>query len=188
MHPERWVELRFPKQKRKKYPIEGGFPGGSVVKNLPLMQETRVQSLPREDSLEKEMATQSSILGWRILWTEEHGGHGPCCHTPLCTVLFELIIVMSTTTIYGVLTWRHLTKRLCRVGTSHVEGSSWKIGNISWSVCSFAKSDPVPGGKGRGRSSGSYPHSVAIVEWVTSLQIRTNERSVGVLVFCNQYR
>ena len=63
MCPESWVELRFPKQKRKKYPIEGGFPGGSVVKNLPLMQEMRVQSLPREDSLEKEMATQSSILG-----------------------------------------------------------------------------------------------------------------------------
>ena len=39
-----------------------GFPGGSVVKNLPAMQETRVRSLGQEDPLEKEMATHSSIL------------------------------------------------------------------------------------------------------------------------------
>ena len=38
------------------------------------MQETLVQSLGREDPLEKGMATQSSILAWRILWTEEFGG------------------------------------------------------------------------------------------------------------------
>ena len=37
------------------------------------MQETRVQSLGQEDNLEKEMATHSSILAWRILWTEEPG-------------------------------------------------------------------------------------------------------------------
>ena len=51
-----------------------GFPGGSVVKNLPAMQETQVRSLGREGPLEKEMATHSSILTWRIPWTEEHGG------------------------------------------------------------------------------------------------------------------
>ena len=45
-----------------------------VVKNLPAMQETRVQSLGWEDPLEKEMATHSSILGWRIPWTEQPGG------------------------------------------------------------------------------------------------------------------
>ena len=45
-----------------------------VVKNLPAMQETRVQSLGWEDPLEKEMATHSSILAWRIPWTEEPGG------------------------------------------------------------------------------------------------------------------
>ena len=48
-----------------------------VVKNPPAMQETketRVQSLGREDPLEKEMATHSSILGWEIPWTEEPGG------------------------------------------------------------------------------------------------------------------
>jgi len=45
-----------------------------MVKNLPEMQETWVQSLGREDPLEKEMATHSSILAWRIQWTEEPGG------------------------------------------------------------------------------------------------------------------
>ena len=44
------------------------------VKNLPVMQETRVQFLGREDPLEKEMATHASILTWRIAWTEEPGG------------------------------------------------------------------------------------------------------------------
>ena len=44
-----------------------------MVKNLPTMQETRVQSLAREDLLEKGMATHSSILAWRIPWTEEPG-------------------------------------------------------------------------------------------------------------------
>ena len=41
-----------------------------MVKSLPAMQETQVQSLGQEDSLEKEMATHSSILAWRIPWTE----------------------------------------------------------------------------------------------------------------------
>ena len=45
-----------------------------TVKNLPAMQETRVLSLVREDPLEKEMATQSSILAWKIPGTEEPGG------------------------------------------------------------------------------------------------------------------
>ena len=44
------------------------------VKNLPAMQETGVRSLGREDPLEKEMATSSSILSWRLPWTEEPGG------------------------------------------------------------------------------------------------------------------
>ena len=45
-----------------------------AVKNLPAVQETRVRSLGREDPLEKEMATHSSILSWKISWTEEPGG------------------------------------------------------------------------------------------------------------------
>ena len=44
------------------------------VKNLPAMQETQVPSLAWEDTLEKEMATHSSILAWKIPWTEEPGG------------------------------------------------------------------------------------------------------------------
>ena len=44
-----------------------------TVKNPPAMQETRVQSLGREDPLEKEMASHSSILAWKIPWTEELG-------------------------------------------------------------------------------------------------------------------
>ena len=45
-----------------------------MVKNLPGMQETRVQSLDQEGPLEKGMATHSSILAWRIQWTQEPGG------------------------------------------------------------------------------------------------------------------
>ena len=44
------------------------------VKNLPAVQETRIRSLGREDALEKEMATHSSVLAWRIPQTEEPGG------------------------------------------------------------------------------------------------------------------
>ena len=45
-----------------------------MVKNLPAMQRTQVQSLSREDPLEKEMVIHSGILAWRISWTEEPGG------------------------------------------------------------------------------------------------------------------
>ena len=49
-----------------------------MVKNLPAMQETRVQSLGQDGPLEKGKATHSSILAWRIPWTEQPGGtvHG----------------------------------------------------------------------------------------------------------------
>ena len=45
-----------------------------LVKNLPAVQETRVQSLGRKDTLGKEMETHSSILAWKISWTQEPGG------------------------------------------------------------------------------------------------------------------
>ena len=45
-----------------------------MVKSLPAMWEIQVQSLGRDDPLEKGMATHSSTLSWRIPWTEEHGG------------------------------------------------------------------------------------------------------------------
>ena len=58
-----------------------GIIGASQVaqrlKHLPTMQETWVRSLGQEDPLEKEMATHSSILAWRIPWTEEPGGLQP---------------------------------------------------------------------------------------------------------------
>ena len=44
-----------------------------TIKRLPTMRETRVQSLGREDLLDKEMATHSSVLAWRIPWMEEPG-------------------------------------------------------------------------------------------------------------------
>ena len=51
-----------------------GFPDGSVIKNMPAMQETWVQSLGREDSLKQKMTIHSSILAWEISWSEESGG------------------------------------------------------------------------------------------------------------------
>ena len=45
-----------------------------MLKNLPATQETQVRSLGWEDPLKKEMATHSSLLAWRIPWTEEPGG------------------------------------------------------------------------------------------------------------------
>ena len=66
---KQWAELGNPQiQLRNR-----DFPGRSVVKNPPAMQETQVQSLIREDPLEKEMATHSSILAWKIPWTDEPG-------------------------------------------------------------------------------------------------------------------
>ena len=58
-------------------PRKRGLPNGSVVKNPSGMQETQetgVLSLSKEDPLEEEMATHSSILAWEIPWTEETGG------------------------------------------------------------------------------------------------------------------
>ena len=51
-----------------------GFPGDLVGKESPAMQETWVQFLGREDPLEEDMATHSSILAWKIPWTEDPGG------------------------------------------------------------------------------------------------------------------
>ena len=51
-----------------------GFPVAQMEENLPAMQETWILSLGWEDPLEEGMATYSSILAWRIPWTEEPGG------------------------------------------------------------------------------------------------------------------
>ena len=54
--------------------FQGASLVAQMVKNLPAIQETQVQFLGREDPLEKEIATCSSILAWRISWMEEPGG------------------------------------------------------------------------------------------------------------------
>ena len=59
--------------------------GSSVVKNPPAKQESRVPSLLREDPLEKEMSTHSSILAWKIPWTEELVSYSPWGHKELDT-------------------------------------------------------------------------------------------------------
>ena len=51
-----------------------GFPGGSAAKILPAMQETWIRSLGGEYPLKEEMTTHSSILAWKIPWTDEPGG------------------------------------------------------------------------------------------------------------------
>ena len=51
-----------------------------MVKRLPTMLETQVRSLGQEDPLEKEMATHSSILAWKIPWTEDLVGYSPWGH------------------------------------------------------------------------------------------------------------
>ena len=61
------------KESLLKSTVSWGFPGGSVVKNLPAMWETQVRYLAWEVPLEKGMATHFSILTWRIPWTEEPG-------------------------------------------------------------------------------------------------------------------
>ena len=69
------VELRERERENKNFTVFASSLERYVqtVKRLPVMQETQVQSLGREDPLEKEMATHSSILAWKIPWTEEPG-------------------------------------------------------------------------------------------------------------------
>ena len=57
-----------------KHGVSLGFLSGSMVKNPPAMKEIQVRSLGWGDPLEKKTATQSSVLAWRIPWTEEPGG------------------------------------------------------------------------------------------------------------------
>ena len=59
--------------KKLYFPPSMGFPGASVVKNPPAREEMQDQSLNREDPLEEEIATLSSILTWKMPWTEEPG-------------------------------------------------------------------------------------------------------------------
>ena len=83
-----------------------GFPSGSMVKNLPAMEKTPVQWLDQEEALEKEMATHSSILAWKILWAEEPGGlqsmeskrvgHDKATNTHIYLLLFSVNCWLDT--------------------------------------------------------------------------------------------
>ena len=73
-----------------------------LVKNLPAMLETWVRFLGWEDALEKEMATHSSILAWRIPWTEEPGGL-------LFTGLQESDMTERLSLLFGFLCYQHAT-------------------------------------------------------------------------------
>ncbi|CAI9179772.1 unnamed protein product [Rangifer tarandus platyrhynchus] len=68
------VLIKFKFYLIKKFKYSRASPVAQTVKHLPAAQETPVRSLGREDSLESEMATHSSILDWRIPWTVEPGG------------------------------------------------------------------------------------------------------------------
>ena len=74
MDPLALLLISFVKQLRKSSLSHLGFPGSSVIKNPPAMQEMWVPSLGQEDPLEEGMTTHSSILAWRIPRTEEPGG------------------------------------------------------------------------------------------------------------------
>ena len=69
------LHIRWPKDWSFSFSISpsNGLPCWLMVKRLPAMRKTRVRSLGPEDPLEKEMATHSSILTWKIPWTEEPG-------------------------------------------------------------------------------------------------------------------
>ena len=68
-----WRETGLSEVKQNVPTCQLGFPGGSAVKNLSAMQETQVLSLGWKDPLEESLAAHSSILAWRIPWTEEPG-------------------------------------------------------------------------------------------------------------------
>ena len=80
-----------------KYPFRSfshslmGFPGGSMVKNLPVMQETQVRPLGQAVPPEKEMATHFNILAWKMLWTQEPGGLQSTCLQKSQRLLGDLI-------------------------------------------------------------------------------------------------
>ena len=67
-----------------------------MIKTLPAMQETWVQSLGPEDPLEKEMATHTSILAWKIPWTEEPSANSPCRVRPVYRCVLEDTVLSTS--------------------------------------------------------------------------------------------
>ena len=75
-----------------------------MVKKMPAMQETQVQSLGQEDPLEKGMSTHSSILAWRIPWTEEPGRlHSWGCKRDMTEQLSTHINILKSLGKYSII-------------------------------------------------------------------------------------
>ena len=96
-----------------------------MVKNLPIMQETWVRSLGREDPLEKGMAINSSIFAWRIPWTEEPGGlYSPWGHKGACGILFPRLGIGTHAFCSASMGFNHwTTKEVSHSGLSSHSGS-----------------------------------------------------------------
>ena len=132
-----------------------------IVKNLPAMQETWVQSLGQEDPLEMGMVTHSSILAWRISWTEESGGlqsiglqrlkQLACTHNSSKIILFIVCkLKMDTKILLSVQSLSHVrlfrphelqhTRSPCPSPTPRVHSNScrWCHPAISSSVAPFS--------------------------------------------------
>ena len=89
------------------------FPGGSDSKDPPAMRETWVQSLGWDDPLEREMVTHSSILAWRILWTDESGRLQSMRLQKSGTQLRDWTTLMPTSFIY----YLSSSQNLCKTGS-----------------------------------------------------------------------
>ena len=139
------------------------FPIAQMVKNLPAMQEIQVSSLGQEDPLEKEMATHSSILAWRIPWTEGPGWlqsigsqrvwHDYVSNTKRIPILWN---TMPVDTLAWKIPWMEEPGRLQSMGLLRV-GHDWET---SLSLFTFLhwrrKWQPTPvflPGESQGRGS-----------------------------------
>ena len=123
-----------------------------MVKNLPAMQETWVQSLGQENPLEKGMATHSSILAWRISWTEEPGGLSPWVHKESdttewlslwCSILGE---AKFTSGVNGDSVWGERKKKKKPLGlwaSFYGDGLTMRIFNTLFGVIKLQWFGPV---------------------------------------------
>ena len=106
-----------------------------TVKNLPLKQETWVWSLGREDPLEKGMATHSSLLTWRILWTEMPGGP-QCMRSQRVRHIWE---INTYNTWWRC--WEH--RRLCVCVCVCVRGQAGVCRECMGNLCTFYPAPPT---------------------------------------------
>ena len=114
-----WSNLACPHNCRTPECFSYICPGVQMVKNLPAIQETQVKSLGREDPMEEEMAIHSSILTWRIPWTEEPGGLQSMgsqrvgCYWATNTHI-HTYLKKSESDINTTVTWHHVTEKPSR--------------------------------------------------------------------------